>query len=318
MRGDDFIEQSSRRFGGLCSAVVLVWRDQSGRPRRQAIGCVPSVPAEHKQFGLVTEILGLFDKMRWCEMLCTDIPPYMGMRLAALAALMAVLDDDMDSVEWFRERLKLAPSPDLTKLHLREEPKDWRIALVLAEMLFCSNWRGAKHGKEFAYLSTATGNAVKKRLNESEGEHIRALKEGYRLSAISELSAVEEVEDNPAALRFAQRLAVLARAPLSVRDFVNHAAKHPRLQEYMGLRASGWTREAITKRAGWSWREVKRVEKQRQRLLRKIEEQGAGLPCRLLRPIGAVSDAGYTAVEERFYSGRSAWKHVNTEAWKTP
>jgi hypothetical protein len=319
MTDDDFLERAKRRFNRLCSAIVLVRRDRSGQLQRETIGLVPNVPAEHKQFKTVVEILRLFDKMRWCEMLGADIPLYMGMRLAALAVQMAVLDDDVEAIEWFRRHLKLPPTADLTKLHVRENPKDWRIWHALAETLFTSNWLGAKHGNEFAYLSTATCNIVQKRLNEIEGEHIRALKAGYRLAPVSALSALEEVEDLEATLRRAQRQhAVLARAPLSVRELINHAADYPELKEYLELRAAGWTREAIAERPGWNWRQVKRVKKQKQRLLRRIAEQGAGLPCRLLRPMGAISDANYTSVEERFYTGRSAWKHVNSEGWKRP
>jgi hypothetical protein len=317
MTDDDFLERSRRRFNRLCSAIVLVRRDRSGQLQRETIGLVPNVRAGHKQFEVVTEILGLFDKMRWCEMLGAEIPPYMGMRLAALAVMMAALDEDVDSAEWLRARLKLAPFADLTKLHVSENPEDWRTAYALIKMLFGSNWREAEHGKEFAYLGAATSNSINKQLNETEGEHIRARKAGYRLTAISELSKIEEVEDSETALRRAQRQhAVLARVPVSVQEFTNHTPDHPRLREYLKLRASGWTREAIAERPGWSWREVKRVEKRRQRLLRRIEEEDAGIPCRLVRPEGAISDASYTSVEERFYSGGTAWKHVNSEAWK--
>jgi hypothetical protein len=142
MTDDDFLERAKRRFNRLCSAIVLVRRDRSGQLQRETIGLVPNVPAEHKQFKTVVEILRLFDKMRWCEMLGADIPLYMGMRLAALAVQMAVLDDDVEAIEWFRRHLKLPPTADLTKLHVRENPKDWRIWHALAETLFTSNWLG--------------------------------------------------------------------------------------------------------------------------------------------------------------------------------
>jgi hypothetical protein len=79
MTDDDFLERAKRRFNRLCSAIVLVRRDRSGQLQRETIGLVPNVPAEHKQFKTVVEILRLFDKMRWCEMLGADIPLYMGM-----------------------------------------------------------------------------------------------------------------------------------------------------------------------------------------------------------------------------------------------
>ena len=316
MTDEDFLERARRRFNRLCSAVVLVWQ---GQQRRRTISQVPNITAEHKQFKVVIEILGLFEKMRWCEMLGAEIPPYMGMRLAALAVQMAVLDDDVEAIEWFRRHLKLPPTADLRKLHVRENPKDWRTWHALAEILFSSNWQGAKHGNEFAYLSTATYNALQKRLNETNGEHIRALKAGYRLAPISELSGIEDVEDSEIVFQRAQQQrAVLVRAPISLRELIKEAAAYPRLQEYLELRATGWKRKTIAERPGWNWQAIKAVEKQRQRLLRRLKERGAGIACRLLRPTGAISDANFTSVEERLFSGRSAWKHVNSEGWSPP
>jgi hypothetical protein len=244
-------------------------------------------------------------------------------RLVALEILLALVDEDMEAIEWFRKLvLNLPEYPDLRKLrlHVVEDSEAWRMRDRLAEIIWGSKWRDAAIGKEFAYLKKAVWYLTKKLRNMVEGEHIAACKAGYRLESVDELPRMEEVEEVPqiAGEVHWELLGRYTRA--SVAELKAACNEDDDLRQYIDLKVKGWKARAAWERLGWEERRGLAIDRKFRRLLGKLKSSGFEHQGRDIELSPGVSDANCTVVKERLrfavhptmegtLAGRQSWEH---------